>query len=311
MKQVMNPNKLKIAWKAFKRNWPLHTMLIVPLLYILIFRYAPLAGLVVAFKKYNIFKGIWESEWAGLQFFQEAFGAKEFWLAVKNTLVLNLGELLICFPFPIFLAIMLNEMSMSHEKLKKMTQTILYLPHFLSTVIVAGIVYQVFDPSGIVNNVLGVFGAGPVDFLGLSNNWRMIYWGSNIWTGAGYGMIVYLAAMAGINTELYDAAYIDGAGRWKRIWHVTLPQIKTTIVTMTVMNVGKILSIGFEKPYMMSNVMVKDVAQVISTYVYKVGLQSGRYDYATAVGLFQSAVALVMVITANNIAKKLGEEGIM
>lgn len=311
MKKVMNLEKLKASWKIFKRNWPLHTMLIVPLLYILVFRYAPLAGLVVAFKKYNIFKGIWASEWAGFQFFEEAFSASEFWLAVKNTLVLNLGELLICFPFPIFLAIMLNEMSMSHERLKKMTQTILYLPHFLSTVIVAGIVYQVFDPAGIVNNILGVFGAGPIDFLGLSNNWRMIYWGSNIWTGAGYGMIVYLAAMAGINTELYDAAYIDGAGRWKRIWHVTLPQIKTTIVTMTVMNVGKILSIGFEKPYMMSNVMVKDVAQVISTYVYKVGLQSGRYDYATAVGLFQSAVALVMVITANNIAKKLGEEGIM
>lgn len=311
MQQVKNSDKLKLAWKTFKRNWPLHTMLIVPLLYIFTFRYAPLAGLVVAFKKYNIFKGIWESEWVGFQFFEEAFRAKEFWKAVKNTLVLNLGELIVCFPFPIFLAIMLSEMSRSHEKLKKMTQTILYLPHFLSTVIVAGVVYQVFDPAGIVNNILGIFGIGPIDFLGVSNTWRLIYWGTNIWTGAGYGMIVYLAAMAGINTELYDAAYIDGAGRWKRIWHVTLPQIKTTIVTMTVMNVGKILSIGFEKPYMMSNTMVRDVSQVISTYVYYVGLQAGRYDYATAVGLFQSAVALVMVIAANNVAKKLGEEGIM
>lgn len=279
------------------------------MLYYIVFCYAPLGGLVIAFKDYNVFKGMWGSPWVGLKHFKEAFAAREFWTAVKNTLVLNLGELLINFPFPIVLAILLNEMT--NKKLKNTTQTILYLPHFLSMVIVAGIVYQVFSTKGVVNSALGNLGIGPINFMGDSRKWRPIYWGTGIWMGAGYGMIVYLAAMAGINTELYDAAYIDGAGRWKRIWHVTLPQIRPTIVTMTIMNVGKILSIGFERPYLMSNVLVQDVSSVISTYVYSVGLQAGRYDFATAIGLFQSVVALVMVLAADKVAKKLGEEGIM
>ena len=192
------------------------------MLYIVIFRYMPLTGLVVAFKKYNIFKGIAASPWVGLKYFREAFKAREFWTAIKNTLVLNLGSLLNCFPFPIVFAVLFNELN--HPKLKKTTQTVLYLPHFLSTVIVVGIVYQVFGASGVVNNALAALGMDQVNFLGNSRNWRILYLGSNIWTGLGYGMIVYLAAIAGINTELYDAAYIDGAGRWKRIWHVTLPQ---------------------------------------------------------------------------------------
>lgn len=292
-----------------KRNLPLYLMLAIPMTYIFLFKYVPLSGLVVAFKKYNIFKGISGSPWVGLKYFKEAFKSTEFWTAVKNTLILNLGQLFFCFPFPIFLAVMLNEMS--HQKLKKSTQTILYLPHFMSMVIVAGIMYQVFGSSGAINNIVKAFGSEPINFLGSPNNWRIVYWLSGIWMGTGYGMIVYLAAIAGINTELYDAAYIDGAGRWKRIWHVTLPQIKPTIVTILVMDVGRILSIGFEKPYLLSNVLVKDASEVISTYVYHVGLQSGRYDYSTAVGLFQSVVALVMVFAANGIAKKLGEEGIM
>ena len=295
--------------RAIRRGLPLYIMLLIPMLYSVVFRYLPLGGLVIAFKKYNIFKGIAASPWVGLKYFREAFRAREFWTAIKNTLVLNLGSLLICFPFPIVFAVLLNELN--HPKLKKTTQTILYMPHFLSTVIVVGIIYQVFGASGVVNNALAALGMEQVSFLGNARNWRILYLGSNIWTGLGYGMIVYLAAIAGINTELYDAAYIDGAGRWKRIWHVTLPQIRTTIVTMTVMNVGKILSIGFEKPYLMSNVLVKDVSSVISTYVYSVGLQAGRYDYATAVGLFQSVVALCMVVAANSIARRLGEEGIM
>ena len=292
-----------------KRKASLYLMLVLPMLYFIVFAYLPMGGIVVAFKDYNIFGGIWDCPWVGLKHFKEAFAAKEFQTAIKNTIILNLGELFINFPFPIVLAIFLNEMT--HERMKKTTQTILYLPHFLSMVVVAGIVYQVFGSSGIVNNVLGAFDIGPINFVGDPKKWRAIYWGTGIWMGAGYGMIVYLAAMAGINVELYDVAYIDGAGRWKRIWHVTLPQIRPTIVTMTIMNVGKILSIGFERPYLMGNVLVQDVASVISTYVYSVGLQAGRYDFATAIGLFQSVVALVMVLAANWTAKKLGEEGIM
>ena len=307
----MRRKKTKTAniWKYIRRNLPLYLMLAIPMIWILIFRYAPLGGLTIAFKKYNIFKGMMESPWVGFRWFQEAFQAKEFWIAVKNTLILNMGQQLICFPIPICFAILMNEMS--HQKLKKATQTILYIPHFMSTVIVAGIMYQIFGASGVINNALGALGIETVNFLGNSSSWRGVYWFSGIWTGTGYGMIVYLAAIAGINTELYDAAYIDGAGRWKRIWHVTLPQIRSTIITILVMDIGKILSISFEKPYMMGNVMVKDASSVISTYVYQVGLQAGRYDYSTAVGLFQSVIALIMVLSANWFAKKIGEEGIM
>lgn len=284
-------------------------MLFIPIIYFIVFHYLPLGGIVVAFKQYNIFQGIWDSPWVGLAHFKEVFASGEFRTALKNTIVLNLGELFITFPFPIVLAVLLNEMS--NQRMKKLTQTVLFLPHFLSMVVIAGIVYQVFGTSGIVNNVLSSFHIGPVNFVGDSSKWRAIYWGTGIWMGAGYGMIVYLAAMAGINVELYDAAYMDGAGRWKRIWHVTLPQIRPTVVTMTIMNVGKILSISFERPYLMGNVLVQDVSSVISTYVYSVGLQAGRYDFATAVGLFQSIVAVCMVVAANQVAKRLGEEGIM
>lgn len=307
----MEKNKTKTVniRKYIRRNLPLYLMLAVPMIWIFMFRYAPLSGLMIAFKKYNIFKGMMESPWVGFQWFQEAFQAKEFWIAVKNTLILNMGQQLICFPIPICFAILLNEMS--HQKLKKATQTILYVPHFMSTVIVAGIMYQIFGASGVINKALGIFGLESVNFLGNPASWRGVYWFSGIWTGTGYGMIVYLAAIAGINTELYDAAYMDGAGRWKRIWHVTLPQIRSTIITILVMDIGKILSIGFEKPYMMGNVMVKEASSVISTYVYQVGLQAGRYDYSTAVGLFQSVIALIMVLSANWVARKLGEEGIL
>ena len=297
------------AAQYLKKNWPLYTMLAIPMLYVAVFKYAPMAGLVIAFKDFNVFKGMWESEWVGFQYFQEAFGNHEFWKSVANTLIINLGDLLICWPFPIFLAIVMSEMS--RKKLAKFTQTILYIPHFLSNVIIVGIVLQIFGPTGIFNNIITALGGAEVGFLTNPVSWRIIYWVSAIWEGAGYGMIVYLAAIAGINTELYDAAYMDGAGRWKRIWHITLPQIKPTVVTILVMNLGKILSISFEKPYLMANALVRDDVQVISTYVYSVGLQAGRYDYATAVGIFQSVVALIMVLTANWAARKLGEEGIM
>jgi len=292
-----------------KRNIPLYIMLLIPMVYIIVFKYIPMLGTVVAFKKYNIFKGIWASQWVGLKHFKEAFAATEFRTAIKNTLILNIGGLLINFPFPIVTAVLLSEMR--YKKVKKFTETVLYIPHFLSMVVIAGIMYQVFGPRGLVNGGLAAFGIKAVPFMTNTFSWRLIYWGSGVWSGLGYGMIVYLAAIAGVNTELYDAAYIDGAGRWKRIWHVTLPQIKTTIVTMTVMNVGKILSISFERPLLLGNVSVKEASQVISTYVYSVGLQAGRYDFAAAVGLFQSVVCVCMVLIANKVARKLGEEGIM
>jgi len=306
-----NSTKKKAALDYLRRYYPLYLMLLIPMAYIILFKYVPMYGIQIAFKKYNIFKGMAESPWVGFRWFEEAFQAKEFWNAVKNTFILNLGQQIICWPIPIILAILLTEISGRHGKLKECTQTILYIPHFMSTVIIAGVMYQLFGASGAFNNAIAALGFERVGFLTNNWSWRGIYWFAGIWSGTGYGMIAYLAAIAGVNTELYDAAYMDGAGRWRRIWHVTLPQIKPTIVTILVMDIGKILNIGFEKPYNLSNVMVKEASSVISTYVYSVGLQAARYDYATAVGLFQSIIAVVMVVGANWIARKLGEEGIM
>lgn len=287
---------------------PLYIMLIIPVTYFVIFKYGPMYGIVAAFKDYNIFKGLAGSEWVGLAHFKEVFSTPGFFNALKNTLILNLGELLITFPIPILFAILLNELKL--QGLAKATETIMYLPHFLSMVIIAGIVSLVFSPTGVINNFLnGAFGFS-IPFLTDPQTWRFTYWIASIWMGAGYGMIVYLAAISGINKELYEAVYLDGGGRWCRIWHVTLAQLKPTIVTMVIMNIGSILAIGFERPYLLSNVLVDDAASVISTYVYKMGLQAGLYDYATAVGLFQSVVGLVMVVLANFIAKKAGEEGL-
>lgn len=292
-----------------RKNWQLYLMLVLPILYFILFKYLPMAGTAVAFKDYNMFQGIFESEWIGFAHFKEAFASKEFWLAVKNTLVLNLGDLLIGFPIPIILAIALNELN--GDKVKKVSQVIMYLPNFLSWVIISGIMYQVFSGTGLINSLFKTLGLDAVNFLSDPQKWRFVYWGTGVWQGAGYGLIIYLAALTGVDPSLYEASYIDGAGRFKRIWHVTLPMIKSTIIMMLIMSLGKIMSIGFDRPYLLGNVIVKDVSNVISTHVYTLGLQAGRFDFAAAIGLFQSVIGIILILTANYIAKKLGEEGIM
>ena len=304
-----NTKGSRLSRGTLKRNISLYIMLIIPFAYFGLFKYAPIYGISAAFKDYNIFLGLKDSPWVGLKHFRRVFSSPSFFIALKNTIILNLGDLLFTFPVPIVLAILLNELK--HEKFSKNVERIMYLPHFLSMVIIAGIVYQVFSPSGFINALLAkLFGTNPIPFLTNPVHWRITYWFASIWMGAGYGMIIYLAAMGGINRELYDAAYIDGAGRFGRIYHVTLPQLKPTIITMVILNVGKILSIGFERPFLLGNVLVDDASLVISVYVYKMGLQAGMYDYATAVGLFQSVVGLIMVVLANSLAKKMGEEGL-
>ncbi|MCF0238540.1 MAG: sugar ABC transporter permease [Sphaerochaetaceae bacterium] len=299
----------KLTKSNMRRYIPLYMMLILPVSYFIIFKYGPMYGISAAFKDYNIFKGLRGSKWVGFKYFKELFSTPGFFSSLKNTLILTIGDLIFTWPIPIIVAILLNELA--SEKLSKIVEKVTYLPHFLSTVIIAGIFYQIFAPTGVINNVVtSIFHCNPIPFLTSNNGWRVTYWLASIWEGTGYGMIVYLAAIGGINKELYDAAYIDGAGRFRRIWHVTLPQIRPTIVTILIMNTGRIFSIGFEKPYFMRNVLVEDASDVISLYTYRLGLQSGRYDFATAVGLFQSIVALVLVLTVNKIAKKLGEEGL-
>lgn len=313
MKQKVLKNstngKIKDNSRYFKKNLPLYLMLVVPLIYIFLFKYLPMIGTLIAFQDFNIFAGIKGSKWIGFEHFIEAFSSKEFWIVLKNTIVLNMGSLLIGFPIPIILAIFLNEVK--SKSLKKTTQIITYLPHFLSWVIIAGIAQQMFSNTGMVNELLSSLGFNKVNFLGNSSNWRWVYWISGVWQGAGYSLIIYLASLSSIDTSLYEAAYLDGAGRFKRIWYITVQMIRPTITVMLIMQLGKLVSIGFEKPYLMGNVLVKDVSNVISTFVYTLGLQTGRFDYATAIGLFQSVVGIILIVMANMISKKFGEEGIM
>lgn len=301
----------KVTRKTYlKNNYQLYLMLILPVLYLILFKYKPMIGIIIAFKKFNIFQGVIMSPWIGLRNFKEAFSSAQFWLALRNTLVLNIGDILFGFPLPIILAVFLYEVR--NNLIKKSTQLILYLPHFLSWVIIAGIVQQLFAKQGLVNNMVGLLSGGAsVDFLSSTGWWRVVYWVTGIWQGAGYNLIIYLAALSGTDPTLNEAAYIDGATRMKRIWYVTIPQIRGTITMMLIMSLGNVMSISFERPYMMGNTLVSDAAEVISTYVFKTGLENMRYDYAAAVGLFQSVVGIVLVLMVNQMAKKFGEEGII
>ena len=300
----------KTPFKVYMRNtWQLYLMLLIPVVYMLLFRYKPMAGAVISFKKFNVFAGIWNSPWVGLANFKEAFGSTDFWNALKNTLILNLGDLILGFPIPILLAVFLFEIR--NLQIRKMTQTILYLPNFLSWVIIAGILTQLFSSGGLINNLMGKAGFEDVNFLSSPFIWRFVYWFAGIWQSAGYSLIIYLAALTATDPSLGEAAYIDGATRLQRIAHVTVPQIRPTISIMLIMQLGKIVSIDFDRPYMVGNTLVKSASDVISTYVYSVGLQAGRFDFATAVGLFQSVVGIILILSVNKVSKKMGEEGIM
>lgn len=266
-------------------------------------------GAVIAFKNYNMFgDGMFAGKWVGLAHFKEAFASIEFQHAIKNTLILNLGDLLIGFPIPIITAVALNELM--SDKLRKTTQVILFLPYFLSIVIVAGISFQIFSNSGLINNVLSSMGFQKINFLSDPFKWRIVYWAMGIWKGVGYSLIIYLAALMGIDSSLFEAAYIDGATKFQRIIHITIPMISQTITIMFILQIGGIMSISFERPYLMGNALVSNASSVISTYAYNVGITAARFDYATAIGLFQSIVGIIFLVAADRLAKKLGEGGI-
>jgi putative aldouronate transport system permease protein len=292
-----------------KKTWMLYLMLLLPMAFFLVFRYVPMTNIVIAFKDYNIFRGVWDSPWVGGRWFNQAFHSRDFYLALRNTLVLNFLDLLVGFPAPVILAILLNELP--YKRYKKVTQTLVYLPHFLSWIIISGIAVQLFAPGGgIVNMALTGLGAGPVNFLMENNLWVGTYVGLGVWKEMGWGTIIYLAAITGINPEIYEAAEVDGAGRWRKIWHVTLPGLRPTIVVLLIMNLGRILGSEFDRPYTMANPKVMEVADVISTLVYRVGIRSSQFSLTAAIGLFQSVVCVVFLIAANAIAKSSGERGI-
>ena len=294
--------------RGFRRYKYLYLMLAFPFAVYLVFRYAPLSGLQVAFKDYNIFKGMWQSPWAGFKYFNEVFSNTKFWLSLKNTVLLNLWDLIFGFPVPIILAIMLYEMR--SLVWKRISQTILYLPHFLSWIIIGGLVTQMFSSSGMVNSLIKRLGGTPVNFLMDEHNWVVMYVAVGIWQSAGWGTIIYLAAISGVNTELYEAAEVDGCGRMKRIWHVTIPCIMPTIIIMLILQLGRMVGIGFERPYVMANDMVRNVSEVTATYVYTMGIKNARYSFSTAVDIFGSVVNMMFLVAANSITRRLGEGGL-
>ena len=304
-----NGNKKKGFSVYFRRHYALYIMLLGPVLFYLIFCYGPMGGLIIAFKDYNLRKGIWGSEWCGMEVFERIFSTSKFWRAFKNTLVLNVLSLLIGFPAPILLALCLNELRTGI--FKKGLQTVLYLPHFMSWVIIGGMVVQIFaTDSGLVNEFLRKIGLPGVPFLSSAGGWIGTYVGVSVWQSIGWGAIIYMSAITGIDQEQYEAAKVDGCSRFRMMYKITLPNIIPTIVIMLILKIGGMVSIGFEQPFMLGNDMVKDVSEVLSTYAYTVGIGQGKFSPATAIGLFQSVLNLILVISANRICNKISGESI-
>jgi putative aldouronate transport system permease protein len=281
--------------------------------YFTIFKYIPMAYIQIAFKKYSLVKNVWTQPWAanhGFEYFLKAFRNRDFLYSLRNTITLNVLDLAVGFPAPIILALILNELKF--KRFKKLTQTIAYMPHFLSWVIIAGLALQVFAPTaGLVNIALRRMGFQTVNFLNDPNNWVGSYVFLGVWQSIGWNTIIYLAAITGINPELYEAAAIDGAGRLRRMWHVTLPGIRSTIIVLFIMRLGWILGSEFDRPWALTNPLVKNVSNVISTFIYINGIRGLQFSMTTAVGLFQSAVGVVFLLVADRLAKKFGERGIV
>jgi putative aldouronate transport system permease protein len=302
---IRKKRTLGSIYKKFMKEKLLWLMVLPGILWYFVFCYVPMYGLVIAFKNFSPFRGIWESAWVGFKWFEQFFSSQFFWRLIRNTLLLNVYSLIFSFPVPIILALFLNEIQ--HSFFKRVGQTISYLPHFISTVVIVGMVVNFLTPGGIINNFLNIFGFAPINFMIKPEWFRTIYIGSGIWQSAGWGSIIYLAAMSGIDQQLYEAAIVDGASKVKQLWYITLPCILPTIIILFIMNIGHILSIGYEKILLMYNSSTYETADVINTYVYRRGIISGEFSFGAAVGLFQSVINFVMVILANKISKKISD----
>ena len=304
------PNAKKSLGKRIstevKRHWQLYVMLILPVTYLIIFAYLPMGGADIAFKDYSIRGGIWGSDWVGLKHFKNFFTTPDFKVLMRNTLALSLYSLVISFPMPILLALAINEMRGRHYK--KVVQMVTYLPYFISTVVLVGIMQNIFSiRTGLVNNIITALGGTAVDFMGKPELFRSLYVWSGVWQGMGYSAVIYIAALASVDTSQVEAAIIDGAGRFARVWNVDIPAIMPTIVIQLILAVGSIMSLGFEKVYLMQNPVNMQFSEIISTFVYKRGLINFQYSYATAVGLFNSVCNLVLIVLANMFSKKVNE----
>jgi len=303
-------NKRMSLKKHLKQNWQLYFFMLVPVIYYLIFRYVPMAGNIIAFRRYRAGSSIFGDQWSGLKYFKQFIGDQSFWRAFRNTLSLNMVYLLFRFPMTLIFALLLNEIRNIHWK--KFVQTVSYLPHFISVVIVTGMIRELISANGPLNRIITYFGGEVTYFIALPQWFMTIFVVSGLWQSLGWGTILYLAAMSNISPNLYEAAEIDGANHFQRVWHITIPSILPTITTLLILDVGGLVGSGmaFEKVFLLYNPMIYETADIISTYVFRMGLDSGNYSYATAVGLFEGLINLVLLTIANITSRRLTNSGL-
>jgi putative aldouronate transport system permease protein len=309
MKEKLKIRKKTSFWKAVSKNRYLYLLALPGIIYFLIFKYLPMWGIILSFQNYSPFAGVLNSPWVGLDHFKRFFANPDFYILFRNTMAISLLNLTFFFPLPIVISLMLNELR--SEAYKRVVQSIIYLPHFLSWVIIFSLTFLMLSQSeGIINKMFVYFGFEKYPFLTNPNIFWIMLTSQSIFKEVGWGTIIFLAAIAGVNPQLYEAAKIDGATRLRQMWHVTLPAIRTVIIILLILRLGDIMEVGFEQVFLMYNGAVSNVAEVFDTYVYRVGIQQGQFSYSTAVGLFKSLIGLVLVIFANTMAKKFGEEGV-
>lgn len=286
-----------------------YLMMLPGLLYFAVFRYLPMFGLVIAFKDYDIFKGIWASEWVGLKNFRELFHSSDFWNVLTNTLKISFAKIVIGFPIPIILAILLNEMR--SVRFKKVIQTLLYLPHFLSWVVIGGIMLNLFSPVfGLAGEFFRATGIEPMNILAQKSTIFGVVIASDVWKECGWSTIIFLAALTQVDASLYEAAKMDGANRFKQMIYITLPAISGVIILLLILRIGKIMNAGFEQILVLQNAVTRESIDIFDTYVYREGLQRGEYSFSSTVDMFKSVVAFILVVGADKISKKFGEEGL-
>lgn len=308
VKNVSKPEKFSLAsvGKGIFKSRYLYIIFVPVILYYVIFHYLPMYGLLIAFQEYNPFKGIWGSKWVGLKHVESFINSVFFWRLLRNTIAINLYGMIVGFPAPIILALMMNEVR--NNFFKKAVQTTVYLPNFISTVVVCGMIVSFLSPSsGIINALIKMLGGQSIHFLAEPGWFWSIYVWSGVWQGAGWGSIIYLAALAGLDPTLYEAAIVDGASSWKRLWHITIPGIMPTIIIMLIMNMGSIFSVGYEKIILLYNANTYPTADVINTYVYRRGILKADFSYSTAISFFNNIINFIMLVTVNKIARKVGE----
>lgn len=301
--------KRKATLKLMKQNYQLYIFLIPAIVFIALFMYTPLYGLQIAFKNYRPGAGIWGSSWVGLKWFNQFFSTPRCWEIVKNTLTISIYSLIAGFPLPICLAIILNYVK--NLRFKKFAQTVTYMPYFISTVVLVAMMSLFFSPtSGFINTIIKAFGGEPVYFMGISRLFPHMYVWSGIWQSMGYSSIIYIAALSGVSPELHESAVIDGANILQRIWHIDIPTIMPTMIILLIMSCGNIMNVGYEKVYLMQNDLIADVSEIISTYVYKIGLINNQFSFSTAIGLMNNVINFVILVAANKLSNKLFGSGL-